>query len=132
MGHFLVRRITNLRRKFVAILMVSFLVGPAPAKTASLGIVMHAERAHVGGAEASAGSTIFEGERLSTEAGGTLRISIPSLTLQLGGQSSAVLSHAACPEGNTLAELAYGTLLFSAAPKGSMMVTANEALVRAA
>jgi hypothetical protein len=93
-------------------------------------MVMHAERAHIGVADASAGSTIFESDRLSTEVGGVLRITIPTLALQLGGQSSVVLGRVPGPEGNFLAELAYGTLVFSAAPKGSMMVTVKEAVVR--
>src|SRR5207302_10583216 len=113
-----VRLVTNLHRRFVAIVVASFLAGAAPAKTASLGIVTHAERAHLGGAEASAGSTVFEGERLSTEAGGILRINSPGLTLQLDGQSSMVIGHATGPAESTLAELAYGALVFSAAPKG--------------
>jgi hypothetical protein len=124
--------VTNLHRKFVAIVVSSSLAAAAPAKTASLSIVMHAERAHVGGAEASAGSTVFEGERLSTEAGGILRINLPGLKLQLDGQSSMVIGHAAGPDESTLAELAYGTLVFSAAPKGSLIITANEGLVRLA
>jgi hypothetical protein len=61
-----------------------------------------------------------------------LRITIPALTLQLGGQSSLVLGHAAGPEGNILAELASGALVFSAASIGSVLVTANEALIRPA
>jgi hypothetical protein len=69
---------------------------------------MHAERAHI------------------------LRITIPALTLQLVGQSSVVLARVPGPEGNLLAELSYGTLVFSAAPRGSMMVTAKEAVVRPA
>lgn len=93
---------------------------------------MHAERAHLGDAEASQGSSIFAGERLSTDAGGILRITIPALTLQLGGQSSVVLGRVPGPEGNLLAELSYGTLVFSEAPKGSMMVMAKEAVVRPA
>ena len=123
---------TTLHRKVVAVAVASLLAGASPAKIAPLGVVMHAERAHVGGAEASVGCTIFEGDRLSTEAEGTLRITIPALTLQLGGQSSLVLGHATSPEGNTLAELASGVLVFSAGPTGSIVVAANEALVRSA
>jgi hypothetical protein len=112
--------------------VASLLIGAAPAKIASLGTVMHAERAHLGDAEASEGSTVFERERLSTDAGGSLRITIPALTLQLGGQSSVVLGRVPGPEGNLLAELSYGTLVFAAAPKGSVMVAAKEAVVRPA
>jgi len=125
-----VRAITALHRKFVAVAVASLLVGALPAKVAPLGVVMHAERGHVGGAQASVGCTIFEGDRLSTEAGGILRIAIPALTLQLGGQSSLVLGHATGPEANTLADLASGVLVFSAAPMGRIAVAANEALIR--
>jgi hypothetical protein len=94
-------------------------------------MVMHAERAHIGVADASAGSTIFEGDRLSTEVGGVLRITIPAVTLQLGGESSVVLGHAGSEE-NTFAELTYGVSVFSAAPAGNIVVAANGALVRPA
>jgi hypothetical protein len=120
---------TAFHRKLMAIAVASLLAEASPAKIAPLGMVMHAERAHVGGAEASAGCTIFEGDRLSTEPGGILRITIPALTLQLGGQSSVVLSHSAGSGGNTLAELASGSLVISAAARGNIVVAANEALV---
>jgi hypothetical protein len=80
----LVKPITAFYRKFVAMAVASLLAGASSAKIASLGLIMHAERAHVGEAAASAGSTIFEGDRLSTEPDGLLRIAIPALTLQLG------------------------------------------------
>jgi hypothetical protein len=64
----LVSSANGLGRKLVAIAVASLLAGPAPAKIASLGIIMHAERAHVGEAAASAGGTIFAGDRLSTDA----------------------------------------------------------------
>lgn len=127
----LVKPITALYRKFVAMAVACLLAGASPAKIASLGLIMHAERAHVGEATASAGSTIFEGDRLSTEPDGLLRIAIPALTLQLGGQSALVLGRAVDPEG-IVAELASGTLLFSATPTGSIVIAANEALVRPA
>ena len=118
--------------KFVAVVVASLLAGALPARIAPLGVVMHAERAHVGEAEASVGCSIFEGDRLSTEAGGILRITIPSLTLQLGGQSSMELGHAAGAQANILAELGSGTLVLSAAPTGTIVVAANEALIRSA
>jgi hypothetical protein len=109
----LVTPVAALGRKFVAIAAASSLAWASPAKIAPLGMVVHSERAHVGEAAASAGSTIFEGDQLSTEAGGLLRIAIPALTLRLGGQSALVLGHVVDPEG-IVAELASGTLVFSA------------------
>jgi hypothetical protein len=117
----------------MAVAAASLLVGgTSPAKNASLGVIIHADRAHVGEAVASVGSTIFDGDRLSTESGGMLRITLPAVTLQLGAQSSAALSHATGSEGNILVELAAGTLVFSAAPTGSIVVAADEALVHPA
>lgn len=127
----LVKTVTAFYRKFVAMAVAFLLAGASPAKIASLGLIMHAERAHVGEAAASAGSTIFEGDRLSTEPDGLLRIAIPALTLQLGGQSALVLGRAVDPEG-IVAELASGTVLFSATPTCSIVIAANEALVRPA
>jgi hypothetical protein len=95
-------------------------------------MVTHAERAHVGEAAATAGSTIYEGDRLSTDEGGILRVTIPALTLQLNAQTTLVVLGPARPEGDIEARLASGTLVFSAAQTGNIVVTANDALIRRA
>jgi hypothetical protein len=95
-------------------------------------MVTHAERAHVGEAAASVGSTIYDGDRLSTEAGGVLRISGPYLTLQLDAQSILTLRRPASKEGSVEADLACGTLVLSAARNGSVSVVADDALIRPA
>jgi hypothetical protein len=106
--------------------------GPAPADIRPLGVVTHAERAHVGTAAVSEGSAIYEGDRLSTEAAGNLRIASPSLTLQLDAQSTLVVQHPAGPEGGVLAEVASGILIFAAASTGKIVVAADDALIRPA
>ena len=93
---------------------------------------MHAERAHVGTAAVSEGSAIYEGDRLSTEAAGNLRIASPSLTLQLDAQSTLVVQRPARPEGGVLAEIASGILIFAAASTGKIVVAADDALIRPA
>jgi hypothetical protein len=95
-------------------------------------MVTHAEGAHVGEAAASVGSTIYDGDRLSSEAGGVLRVSALSLTLQLDAQSILVLRHHASTAGSVEAELACGTLVFSAARSDSVSVVAGDALIRPA
>jgi hypothetical protein len=95
-------------------------------------MVTHAERAHVGEAAASAGSTIFDGDQLSTEAGGALRITGPSLRLQLDAQSLLTLRRPADAEDGVEADLASGTLVFSAARNGGITVVADDALIRPA
>jgi hypothetical protein len=95
-------------------------------------MVAHADRAHVGQAAASVGSTIYDGDQLSTEAGGVLRISGPTLTLQLDAQSILILRHPADTDDSIQADLACGTLVFSAARNGNISVVANDALIRPA
>ena len=95
-------------------------------------MVTHAERAHVGAAAASAGSTIYEGDQLSTEAEGVLRISGPALALHLEARSMLILLHPASTEDRVEADLARGTLVFSAARNGSIRVVANDASIRPA
>jgi hypothetical protein len=106
--------------------------GRSSAKVLQLGVITHAERAHVGEAAASAGSTIYEGDRLSTEDGGILRISSPGLTLQLNAQSFVTLRHPASPEGGVVAELASGTLVFASARTANIVVMAGDALIHPA
>jgi hypothetical protein len=106
--------------------------GPAPADIRPLGIITHAERAHVGGVAVSTGSTIYEGDRLSTEVAGALRIASPSLTLQLNAQSMLIVRRPAGPEGGVVAEVASGTVIFAAARTGKIVVVADDALIRPA
>ena len=86
----------------------------------------------MGEAGASAGSTIYEGDRLSTDDGGVLRISSPGLTLHLSGQSLVILRHPESPEGGIVAELASGTLVFSSARTANIVVVTGDALIHPA
>jgi hypothetical protein len=122
--------VTLLHRKLLATVAASLLAaGPSPAKVIPLGMVTHAERAHVGEGGASVGSTIYDGDRLSTEMGGVLRITSIALTLQLDAGSSVLLRRAAVPEGNVQAELGSGNVFFSTGQAASITVFANDALV---
>jgi hypothetical protein len=103
-----------------------------PGKVAPLGMVTHAEHAHLGAAAATAGSTIYDGDQLSTEAEGLLRINCPNLTLHLEVQSMLTLRRPATTEDTVEADLASGTLAFSAARNGGISVVANDALIRPA
>jgi hypothetical protein len=58
-------------------LLVSFSLLTAPvwaAPSSSLGVVVFADRAHVGAAQASVGATVFSGDRLSTEQTGSVQV----------------------------------------------------------
>jgi len=122
-----------LYRKFLATVAASLLVAvPSRPNVIPLGMVTHAERAHLGVVEASVGSTIFDGDRLSTDIGGVLRISSNALTLQLDARSSVILRHAAAPEANVQAELGSGTLTFSSGQAANIAVLADDASIRPA
>lgn len=123
--------LTIFHRQFV-VAWAAYLLAlwPSPANTIPLAMISHAERAHLGEAAASDGSTIYEGDRLSTEFGGVLRINSPALASQLDGQSTLVLRPPASPEGEITAELASGILVFSAARTGNMVVVADDAMIR--
>lgn len=104
--------------------------GSAPADIRPLGVVTHAERAHIGTAVVSEGSAVYEGDRLSTEAAGNLRIASPALTLQLDAQSTLVIQRPAGAEGGVVAEVGSGTLTFAAASTGKIVVAADDAFIR--
>jgi hypothetical protein len=106
--------------------------GPAPAAVPPLGIVTHAEHAYIGSAAASMGSSIYEGDRMSTEVDGTLRVSIPALTLQLNAQTVLTVRPPDKADDEVETDLASGTLVFSAAETGKIVVMADGAMVRPA
>src|SRR5436305_6917510 len=75
-----------------------------------LGMVVSADRAHVGTAAASAGSTVFAGDRLDTEQAGNLQIRAGSARLVLTGSSRVVWGG---EDGAPNATLTGGTAAFS-------------------
>ena len=95
-------------------------------------MVTHAQRAHIGTAAVSEGSAIYEGDRLSTEAAGSLRIASRALTLQLDAQSTLVIQRPVGAEGGVVAEVGSGTLIFAAASTGRIAVVADDAFIRPA
>ena len=95
-------------------------------------MVTHAERAHVGTAAASIGSTVYDGDQLSTETEGALRITSPAFKLHLESQSILTLWHPDTTEDSVEADLARGTVVFSVARNGSINVVTNDASIRPA
>jgi len=78
------------------------------------------------------GTTLYDGDRLSTEAQGSLRITSASLSLHLDPQTTLTLHVPAIPHpAATTIDLASGTLIFSASPGAlSFAVLANGAVLR--
>ncbi len=120
----------RLRAIFAAALSVTLATGPlmgAPTATA-LGTVVTAERAHVGDASASVGTTVYGGDRLSTEQQGSVQIRAGAARLLLLSASSAMVNDS---EGAPSAKLLSGTATFSTGNAHAFTLYASTAAIRA-
>jgi hypothetical protein len=116
----------------LAIAISSLLAGiPGGAKPEVLGIILVAEGASLSGGSASEGTSVYDGDRLSTEADGTLQLRSGGITLALGGGSSVVVRSAASGVGKEFdAELASGTVTLSAVAEAAAEIEALGARIR--
>jgi hypothetical protein len=99
----------------------------APTATV-LGTVVTVERAHVGDGIASIGTTVFGGDRLSTEDQGSVAIRAGAARLLLLSASSAMVNDS---EGVPSAKLLMGTATFSTGNAHAFTVYASKAAIRA-
>ena len=120
----------RLRGIFAAVLSVTLATVPlmgAPTATV-LGTVVTAERAHVGDGIASIGTTVFGGDRLSTEDQGSVQIRAGAARLLLLCASSAMVTDS---EGAPSAKLLIGTATFSTGNTHAFTLYASKAAIRA-
>jgi hypothetical protein len=120
----------GMRAMFAAALSISLATGPlmgSPTATA-LGMVITAERAHVGDASASVGTTVYGGDRLSTEQQGSVQIRAGAARLLLLSASSATVND---NEGAPSAKLLSGTATFSTGNAHAFTLYASTAAIRA-
>ncbi len=111
-------------------LLVSFSLLTAPAWAApvsSLGTVVYAEHAHVGAAQASVGTTVFSGDRLSTDQYGSLQVRAGAARLLLSSYSSATFSQ---EDASPVATLAFGSATFSTANSNAFALHVASAVIR--
>jgi len=90
-------------------------------------MVVAAEHAQAGESALSAGTTLFGGERVSTEAQGAMQARMGNARIYLGARSSATLANDA---GVPSATLTAGTLTFSAESTNSFELRAGDAQIR--
>ena len=107
--------------------LLSFSPPVSGAADSPVGAILSAVHAHVGTAPASAGTTVFGGDILSTEQSGNLQIRAGAARLLLAGSSSAMLGHV---EGAPFAKLYSGTALFSTAMAKAFILLASRAEIR--
>lgn len=122
-----------LLRRSLALEAVFLLLGPPISpRSAVLGVVVYARGAHLGAGAVSTGATVFDGDRLSTEAGGELLVRGEASVLELGEGSAVILRGTAIEAQSTAVNLAKGTVVFSAARAVALEIQADEAQIRPA
>jgi hypothetical protein len=113
----------------VAISLVFFAVSPALATHSPIGILTLATHAHLEEAAAFPGLSVFEGERLSTEADGRLGVRAGHSILTLGAHTEVELISI---DGGMHVDMSAGSMHFAAAENEVVEVHAGDALVRPA
>jgi hypothetical protein len=97
------------------------------ATSANLATVVSAERAHVGRAAASVGTTVFTGDSIETERLGSMQLRAGAARLVLGGESRVVWGAEAEMPAATLNT---GSATFSTANSKAFTLRAGTAVVR--
>lgn len=118
----------HLRRLCALISCMSILGMPTWSATpAALGTVTSAERAHIGASAASVGTTIYGGDRISTETAGIIQVRTRAARFQLSPSSAAFLNET---DGVPSATLQGGTAVFSTANSKAFVLRAAIAEIR--
>lgn len=119
---------TRLREVAAGFLAVSLCLTPVFAEPSSaLGTVVFSERAHVGTAAASVGTTVYGGDQLSTEKMGSVQVRAGAARLLLSSASVATLGQ---ENGSPAATLTSGSATFSTANSKAFALHAATAVIR--
>lgn len=118
----------KLRPVFAILVSAAFLISPVYAANVSgLGTVVYADRASVGSATASVGSTVFGGDRIVTQASGSFQVRTGAARFLLASSSSAILLQ---EETSPAAILTSGSATFSTAKENAFALHVFTAVVR--
>jgi hypothetical protein len=119
-------------QRLLAIAMAFFVAGgPGSGKLDALGIVVQADHASLGSEAATEGTTIYDGDRLSTGAGGSLRLLVGQASVYLMEQSSVIVHNDASRAAKEFeAELVSGAAVLSVTARTFAEIVAGSARVR--
>lgn len=120
----------GLRKLFAAAVVLAVASFPAwagPGNTV-LGTVITADKAHVGEGTASIGTTVYGGDRLSTDPQGSVQLRAGAARLLLLSASAAEVNDI---EGTPSAKLLLGTATFSTGNAHAFTLYASKAAIRA-
>jgi hypothetical protein len=118
-------------RSFIAVVLVIGLLDiPALAATAKpLGLVIQAREALLDNSSLSVGTTVYPGDTVQTDEGGTLRLKLGTTQLYLLSSSAASFSQ----KGNViLATVGRGTVGFSSTESNDVELAIPQGILRAA
>jgi hypothetical protein len=121
----------SLARSFMAILLVLALLDiPALAATAKpLGLVVQAREAMLDNSTLAVGTTVFPGDTVQTDEGGTLRLKFGTNQLYLLSSSAATFSQ---NENTIRATVGRGTVGFSSNASSELELAIPQGILRAA
>ena len=119
---------STIRALAASFLSLTLLISPlCAAPSAALGILVFANRARVGNANASVGATVFNGDRLSTDNVGSVQVRAGAARLLLASSSAATLS---LDEASPVATLTAGSATFSTANSKAFSLHVASAIIR--
>lgn len=120
---------TVLKSLLIAVVSISLLEAPVlAAPSRPLGVILQADRARVSSGDAANGATVYDGDTLSTDNSGGLRVRVGESQFYLLGNSAATVHQAA---NGASAVLGRGTAVFNSAAVGDFELVASEAHIRA-
>jgi len=111
-------------------LLVTFSLLTTPvwsASSSSLGTVVYADRARIGASGASAGATVFSGDRLTTEQAGSIQVRAGAARLLLSRSSSATFFQ---DDATPAATLTFGSATFSTSNSNAFALHVASAVIR--
>ena len=121
-------------RRLLAMALAFLLAGPPGlGRSEALGIIVQADRASLGAHAASVGSSLYDGERVSTDDGGALQLRSGPVQFNLLGESIATVRGNADVETQAFtAELAKGTAVMTSPAGAKSEICALGVCIRAA
>jgi hypothetical protein len=119
-------------QRLLSITMAFSLAGiPGTARPDALGIVVKADHASLGSQAAAEGTTVYDGDRLSTEAKGSLQLLIGDAMLYVAEQSSVIVHEdARIATKEFEVELVSGAAVLSVTAGTTAEIVASSARVR--
>ena len=122
----------NGMHRFLTCLLLAALVFPASAaesRPAALGVVVQATKAQLGVSSVSPGTSVFDGDQLTTATQGMLQLRAGSALVYLGGESGIKLRRT---PGGAQGVLTAGTVIISTSQARSLDIAAGGATLRPA